>query len=244
MQLGTGDTPIKECAALIRDNKWPIMLILEREYRDAPGTAVEQTRWQSTTSGRCWRHDARVSGRAASGRGYRTSVKRVTSLWRCCGRGGACACARGGAVLPRTIRVCGSVIETGVTSVFPSMISSRSRTIPLTISRIGCATVVSGGIRVAGELNVIESDDGQIVQEPTSASLRRLNHANGHPVVEAEDGGGGLGLPQQVVTHGGTGADGEITLREQQFRCRPLRGRLCLGASQSVAAELDSPADR
>jgi sugar phosphate isomerase/epimerase len=46
VQLGTGDTPIKECAALIRDNKWPIMLILEREYRDAPGTAVEQTRWQ------------------------------------------------------------------------------------------------------------------------------------------------------------------------------------------------------
>lgn len=46
VQLGTGDTPIKECAALIRDNKWPIMLILEREYREAPGTAVEQTRWQ------------------------------------------------------------------------------------------------------------------------------------------------------------------------------------------------------
>ena len=44
--LGTGDTPIKECAALIRDNKWPIMLILEREYRDAPGTPVEQTRGQ------------------------------------------------------------------------------------------------------------------------------------------------------------------------------------------------------
>jgi sugar phosphate isomerase/epimerase len=47
VQLGTGDTPIKECAALIRDNKWPIMLILEREYRDAPGTPVEQTRWQA-----------------------------------------------------------------------------------------------------------------------------------------------------------------------------------------------------
>jgi sugar phosphate isomerase/epimerase len=46
VQLGTGDTPIKECAALIRDNKWPIMLILEREYRDAPGSPVEQTRWQ------------------------------------------------------------------------------------------------------------------------------------------------------------------------------------------------------
>jgi sugar phosphate isomerase/epimerase len=46
VQLGTGDTPIGECAALIRDNKWPILLILEREYRDAPGTAVEQTRWQ------------------------------------------------------------------------------------------------------------------------------------------------------------------------------------------------------
>ena len=46
VQLGTGDTPIKECATLVRDNKWPILLILEREYRDAPGTAVEQTRWQ------------------------------------------------------------------------------------------------------------------------------------------------------------------------------------------------------
>ena len=46
VQLGTGDTPIRECATLVRDNKWPIMLILEREYRDAPGTAVEQSRWQ------------------------------------------------------------------------------------------------------------------------------------------------------------------------------------------------------
>lgn len=46
VQLGTGDTPIKACAALVRDNKWPILFILEREYRDAPGTPVEQTRWQ------------------------------------------------------------------------------------------------------------------------------------------------------------------------------------------------------
>jgi sugar phosphate isomerase/epimerase len=46
VQLGTGDTPLKECATLIRDNRWPVMLILEREYRDAPGTPVEQTRWQ------------------------------------------------------------------------------------------------------------------------------------------------------------------------------------------------------
>ena len=46
VQLGTGDTPIKESATLIRDERWPIMLILEREYRDAPGSPVEQTRWQ------------------------------------------------------------------------------------------------------------------------------------------------------------------------------------------------------
>ena len=46
VQLGTGDTPIKESAMLIRDERWPIMLILEREYRDAPGSPVEQTRWQ------------------------------------------------------------------------------------------------------------------------------------------------------------------------------------------------------
>ncbi|HET9383907.1 MAG TPA: TIM barrel protein [Gemmatimonadales bacterium] len=46
VQLGTGDTPIKACATLIRDNGWPITLLLEREYRDAPGTPVEQTRWQ------------------------------------------------------------------------------------------------------------------------------------------------------------------------------------------------------
>jgi len=44
--LGTGDTPIKECLQLIRDNKWPIYGILEREYRDAPGTPVEQTKGQ------------------------------------------------------------------------------------------------------------------------------------------------------------------------------------------------------
>ena len=31
---------------LIRDQRWPIRLTLEREYRDAPGTPVEQTRWQ------------------------------------------------------------------------------------------------------------------------------------------------------------------------------------------------------
>ena len=46
VQLGTGDTPIKECLTLIRDNHYPIICLLEREYRDAPGTAVEQTKWQ------------------------------------------------------------------------------------------------------------------------------------------------------------------------------------------------------
>ncbi|HLK50722.1 MAG TPA: sugar phosphate isomerase/epimerase [Bryobacteraceae bacterium] len=44
--LGAGDTPIRECLTLIRDNKWPIYGIIEREYRDAPGNAVEQTRAQ------------------------------------------------------------------------------------------------------------------------------------------------------------------------------------------------------
>lgn len=44
--LGTGDTPIRQCLTLIRDNKWPIYGIIEREYRDAPGNAVEQTKAQ------------------------------------------------------------------------------------------------------------------------------------------------------------------------------------------------------
>jgi sugar phosphate isomerase/epimerase len=44
--LGTGDTPIRQCLTQIRDNKWPIYGIIEREYRDAPGNAVEQTKAQ------------------------------------------------------------------------------------------------------------------------------------------------------------------------------------------------------
>ena len=44
--LGTGDTPIRECLLMIRNNRWPIYGIIEREYRDAPGNAVEQTKGQ------------------------------------------------------------------------------------------------------------------------------------------------------------------------------------------------------
>src|SRR5262245_42687145 len=45
VQLGTGDTPIKECLTLIRDNRYPVICLLAREYR-GPGSPVDETKWQ------------------------------------------------------------------------------------------------------------------------------------------------------------------------------------------------------
>jgi sugar phosphate isomerase/epimerase len=41
---GRGDTPIKECLHLIRDNRWPIIALVEREYDDGVRTPYEHTR--------------------------------------------------------------------------------------------------------------------------------------------------------------------------------------------------------
>jgi sugar phosphate isomerase/epimerase len=41
---GTGDTPIKPILLAIRDNKWPIRAIIERDNRDEQGTAIDLTK--------------------------------------------------------------------------------------------------------------------------------------------------------------------------------------------------------
>ena len=42
VRLGEGDTPIRECLQLIRDNKWDIICALEREYRGEGSTVQDQ----------------------------------------------------------------------------------------------------------------------------------------------------------------------------------------------------------
>jgi sugar phosphate isomerase/epimerase len=41
---GTGDTPIDACLRLIRDNRWPIYCVIERDNRDETGSPIELTR--------------------------------------------------------------------------------------------------------------------------------------------------------------------------------------------------------
>ena len=43
VEWGTGDTPIKQCLQLIRDSRYPIYCIVEREFK-GNGTPVEETR--------------------------------------------------------------------------------------------------------------------------------------------------------------------------------------------------------
>ena len=44
VQWGMGDTPIKPILLAIRDNKWPIYCIIERDNRDEQGTPMELTK--------------------------------------------------------------------------------------------------------------------------------------------------------------------------------------------------------
>lgn len=43
VEWGTGDTPIRECLTLIRDNRYPIPCLIEREFKGT-GTPLEETR--------------------------------------------------------------------------------------------------------------------------------------------------------------------------------------------------------
>jgi sugar phosphate isomerase/epimerase len=44
VQWGMGDTPINECLHMIRDNRWPIACIIERDNNDEQGTPLELTK--------------------------------------------------------------------------------------------------------------------------------------------------------------------------------------------------------
>ena len=101
----------------------------------------------------------------------------------------------------------------------------------------GLADGGQGRAHVAGEPDVVETNDGETLGHAQAEALGVVEDADGHLVVETEDGGGGGSLRQQASGASDTGVDGEIAVDDNQTALLAVIASALFHALQTIATQ-------